>query len=100
MPKVRKNKSKDNVVPFNKSKVDKVAEEKSELRQSEQDRLNAVIKEKCSEILEIIDTSQIEKVIDTLDLARNKFPGSGNSLDALCKRFRVERSEVRKEGDL
>ena len=55
MPKVRKNKSKDNVVPFNKPKVDKVAEEKRELRQSEQDRLNAVIKEKCSEILEIID---------------------------------------------
>ena len=61
MPKVRKNKSKDNVVPFNKPKVDKVAEEKHELRQSEQDRLNAVIKEKCSEILEIIDLSQIEK---------------------------------------
>ena len=61
MPKVRKNKSKDNIVPFNKPKVDKVAEEKRELRQSEQDRLNAVIKEKCSEILEIIDTSQIEK---------------------------------------
>ena len=50
MPKVRKNKSKDNIVPFNKPKVDKVAEEKSELRQSEQDRLNAVIKKKCSEI--------------------------------------------------
>ena len=61
MPKVRKNKSKDNVVPFNKPKVDKVAEEKRELRQSEQDRLNAVIREKCSEILEIIDLSQIEK---------------------------------------
>ena len=61
MPKVRKSKSKDNVVPFNKPKVDKVAEEKLELRQSEQDRLNAVIKEKCSEILEIIDLSQIEK---------------------------------------
>ena len=28
-------------------------------------------------------------VIDTLELARNKFPGSGISLDALCKRFRT-----------
>ena len=61
MPKTKKNKSKDNVVPFNKPKVDKIAEKKLELRQSEQDRLNAVIKEKCNEILEIIDLSQIEK---------------------------------------
>ena len=33
-----------------------------------------------------------ENVIDTLELARNKFPGSGISLDALCKRFRVDNS--------
>ena len=31
-----------------------------------------------------------ENVIDTLEIARNKFPGSGISLDALCKRFRVD----------
>ena len=31
-------------------------------------------------------------VIDTLELARNKFPGSGISLDALCKRFRIDNS--------
>ena len=30
-----------------------------------------------------------ENTVDTLDLARNKFPGSGISLDALCKRFRL-----------
>ena len=63
MPKTRKNKSKDkdNVVPFNKPKIDKEAEEKLELRQSEKDRLNTVLKQKCDEVLEIIDTSQIDK---------------------------------------
>ena len=37
---------------------------------------------------------KIEKkfVIDTLEIARNKFPGSGISLDALCKRFRIDNS--------
>ena len=34
-----------------------------------------------------------ENTIDTLDLARNKFPGSGISLDALCKRFRIDNSK-------
>ncbi len=33
------------------------------------------------------------EVIDTLVLARNKFPGSGVSLDALCKRFRIDNSK-------
>ncbi|ETA70392.1 DNA polymerase III subunit epsilon [Candidatus Pelagibacter ubique] len=32
------------------------------------------------------------KVIDTLVLARDKFPGSQISLDALCKRFRIDNS--------
>ena len=32
-------------------------------------------------------------VIDTLELARNKFPGSSISLDALCKRFRIDNSK-------
>ena len=31
-----------------------------------------------------------ENVIDTLDLAREKYPGSQISLDALCKRFRID----------
>ena len=31
-------------------------------------------------------------VVDTLSLARNKFPGSPSSLDALCKRFRIDNS--------
>tara|TARA_Y100000994_G_scaffold130809_1_gene107181 strand:- start:147 stop:815 length:669 start_codon:yes stop_codon:yes gene_type:complete len=35
-------------------------------------------------------------VIDTLDIARNKFPGSSSSLDALCKRFRIDNSKREK----
>ena len=34
-----------------------------------------------------------ENVIDTLTLARDKFPGSPTSLDALCKRYRIDNSE-------
>jgi len=34
-----------------------------------------------------------EDVVDTLALARDKFPGSPLSLDALCKRYRVDNSK-------
>ena len=37
-----------------------------------------------------------ENVVDTLEIARNKFPGSAISLDALCKRFRVDKSRRKK----
>ena len=33
-----------------------------------------------------------ERVVDTLFLARDKFPGLQNSLDALCKRFKIDNS--------
>ena len=33
------------------------------------------------------------EIIDTLILARDKFPGSSVSLDALCKRYRVDNSK-------
>ena len=33
------------------------------------------------------------QIIDTLSLARDKFPGSPVSLDALCKRYRIDNSE-------
>ena len=33
------------------------------------------------------------EVVDTLTLARDKFPGSPVSLDALCKRYRVDNSK-------
>ncbi len=32
-------------------------------------------------------------IIDTLILARNKFPGSSINLDALCKRYRIDNSK-------
>tara|TARA_Y200000002_G_scaffold377757_1_gene383921 strand:+ start:5452 stop:6117 length:666 start_codon:yes stop_codon:yes gene_type:complete len=32
------------------------------------------------------------KIIDTLELARNKYPGMSNSLDSLCKRFNIDLS--------
>ncbi len=33
------------------------------------------------------------EIIDTLHLARDKFPGSSISLDALCKRYRIDNSK-------
>ncbi len=35
-------------------------------------------------------------IVDTLEIARNKYPGSGISLDALCKRFRIDNSRRKK----
>ena len=35
----------------------------------------------------------IENVVDTLILARDKFPGSPISLDALCKRYKIDNSK-------
>ena len=37
-----------------------------------------------------------KNVIDTLELARDKFPGSPISLDALCKRYRIDNSKRKK----
>ena len=44
--------------------------------------------------LSLIGRKKIDKknIIDTLGLARDKFPGSQVNLDALCKRFRVDNS--------
>ena len=36
------------------------------------------------------------KIIDTVVLARDKFPGSSNNLDALCKRYRIDNSKREK----
>ena len=35
-------------------------------------------------------------IIDTLELARKKFPGAQNSLDALCKRYNIDNSKREK----
>ena len=40
------------------------------------------------------------QVVDTLQLARRKFPGSPASLDALCRRFGIDLSERTKHGAL
>ncbi len=41
-----------------------------------------------------------EFVIDSLTIARNKFPGTSNSLDALCKRFNIDLSRRTKHNAL
>jgi len=44
--------------------------------------------------LKIIGKEKISnEIIDTLSLARDKYPGSSLSLDALCKRFRIDNSK-------
>ena len=40
------------------------------------------------------------KVVDSLQVARNKFPGTSNSLDALCKRFSIDLSRRSKHNAL
>ena len=41
-----------------------------------------------------------ERTVDTLVIARRKFPGAPASLDALCKRFGIDRSQREKHGAL
>ncbi len=52
--------------------------------------LGAIQKEKINKNL----------IIDSLDVARNKFPGLSNSLDSLCKRFNVDLSRRTKHNAL
>ena len=43
--------------------------------------------------LQLFGKNKIQnEIVDTLTLARNKYPGSQASLDALCKRFRIDNS--------
>ncbi len=39
-----------------------------------------------------LDKISKNKIVDTLEIARDKFPGSGISLDALCKRYNIDNS--------
>tara|TARA_Y100000590_G_scaffold79926_1_gene88731 strand:+ start:4398 stop:5072 length:675 start_codon:yes stop_codon:yes gene_type:complete len=52
--------------------------------------------------LKLINQEPIDKknVIDTLEIARSKYPGSQNSLDALCKRFKIDNSKREKHSAL
>tara|TARA_Y100001935_G_C17163178_1_gene436358 strand:- start:33 stop:695 length:663 start_codon:yes stop_codon:yes gene_type:complete len=44
--------------------------------------------------LKILGIDKIKnQIIDTLSIARDKFPGSSISLDALCKRYRIDNSK-------
>ena len=44
--------------------------------------------------LELLGKKKLDnEIIDTLTLARDKFPGSPISLDALCKRYRIDNSK-------
>ena len=52
--------------------------------------LGAIQKEKINKKL----------VIDSLEVARNKFPGTSNSLDALCKRYNIDLSRRTKHNAL
>ena len=48
--------------------------------------------------MKLINKKAIDKknVVDTLEIARTKYPGSQNSLDALCKRFNIDNSRREK----
>ena len=52
--------------------------------------------------LRLLKQKEINKndVVDTLELARSKFPGSQNSLDALCKRYNIDNSKREKHSAL
>ena len=52
--------------------------------------------------LKLIRKNEIKKnnVVDSLEVARSKFPGSSNSLDALCKRFGIDLSKRSKHNAL
>ena len=41
-----------------------------------------------------------ERIVDTLAIARRKHPGAANSLDALCDRYRIDRTRRVKHGAL
>ena len=52
--------------------------------------------------LKEVGEKQISKdnIVDTLNVAREKFPGAQNSLDALCKRFKIDNPRRQKHSAL
>ncbi|MBR6409726.1 MAG: DNA polymerase III subunit epsilon [Alphaproteobacteria bacterium] len=46
------------------------------------------------------DTLKDHEVVDTLEIAKAKFPSARNNLDALCKRFNIDNSKRTKHGAL
>ena len=52
--------------------------------------------------MRLVKKNEINKdqVVDSLEIARGKFPGTSNSLDALCKRFNIDLSRRTKHNAL
>jgi DNA polymerase III subunit epsilon len=52
--------------------------------------------------LKLIRKNEIKKanIVDSLEIARNKFPGTSNSLDALCRRFSISLARREKHNAL
>ena len=52
--------------------------------------------------LKLTRKNEIKKdnIVDSLEVARNKFPGTSNSLDALCRRFNIDLSRRKKHNAL
>ena len=52
--------------------------------------------------LQNIEKEKVDKnfVVDSLEIARNKFPGTSNSLDALCRKFNIDISRRTKHNAL
>ena len=52
--------------------------------------------------LKLVRKNEIKKdnIVDSLEVARGKFPGTSNSLDALCRRFNVDLSRRTKHNAL
>src|SRR5210317_1137796 len=52
--------------------------------------------------LKLVKKNEIKKenVIDSLEIARGKYPGTSNSLDALCRRFNIDLSRRTKHNTL
>jgi len=52
--------------------------------------------------LKLIRKNEIKKenIIDSLEVARNRYPGTSNSLDALCRRFNIDLSRRKKHNAL
>ena len=52
--------------------------------------------------LKLVKKNEIKKenVIDSLEIARGKYPGTSNSLDALCRRFNIDLSRRTKHNAL
>lgn len=45
-------------------------------------------------------TYGMDRVVDTLEIAKQKFPGARHNLDALCRRFNIDNSARTKHGAL